>query len=203
MKIRLGPGELQFRLDDLELRDVAGLETVAGDVPEPLGKLGDFCEARRLGSRQRQIIIPLARGAADLALQSGNIYFREAALLVGLLDTMPPLASEFERLVEEDAFMRLVPQGGEIERGVGARAGDANPRLRHRPAAARSYKVKVVPVGERQGLGQAQRANRHGLLRDRERCGRGILAKVANCISLAWQLRRKGYRQALSDKPSN
>ena len=93
MKIRLGAGEFQFRLDDLELRDISGLETVAGDVPEPLGKLGDFLEARRLRARQRQIIIPLARGAADLALQSGNIYFREAALLVGLLDTMPPLAS--------------------------------------------------------------------------------------------------------------
>ena len=84
--------------------------------------------------------------------------------------------------------MRLVPQGGEIERGVGARAGNAEPRLRHRPAAARSYKVKVVPVGERQGLGQAQRANRRGLLRDRERCGRGHEDDELPESSQKWQI---------------
>jgi hypothetical protein len=83
-----------------------------------------------------------------LAGKSGDFELGQSPFLPGNVNPSSTLAANFQGLVEEEAFVGLIPQSGEVGRGVGSLPGNPDSCQRHRSPAPHGSKVEVLLVCE-------------------------------------------------------
>jgi hypothetical protein len=143
-KIGFGAGDFQFRLDDLKLGDCAGLVPLLSNLPEPLGEFQNLATPVGFGARKRYRIVSRANIPAHLPSHSRNVQIRQQAFLPRHFNAALALGTQFQRLIEEQALVRLVTQGGEGDAWIGPLLRDANTRQSYCPLLAGGSQVEVL-----------------------------------------------------------
>jgi len=81
-----------------------------------------------------------------LADQRGDLDLGHRAFLASNVDSAATLPADLDGLIEEEAFVRLIPQSRKVGCGVGSFLGDLDSRQRHRALPPRRGEVQVLPV---------------------------------------------------------
>ena len=125
LEVRFGAGDFQTGLDHLELRHVSGLEAVLGNLLQPLCQFHHARQPFGLRARVGRGVVSFAGASSHLAGQGGDFDLGQRPFLPSNVDPASTLAANLHGLVEKKAFVRLIPQSGEVRRGIGSLPGQS------------------------------------------------------------------------------
>jgi hypothetical protein len=154
----VGGGALHFdfRLDDFELGDVSCFEALLDDVANASGEIKRGLGLADLFLGGQSLVEGLARAAAKLARQNGDVDFAALLFLTRDGEALAALAADFEGLVPEHTLVRRIAGNAEADGGIGNLSGDFQTGEGDGPLLAGGAQLEVIGFGDLQRLGKIQ-----------------------------------------------